>query len=68
LAGVIITLQKVMPSQRKKGLKLAGAYVSEKTWKALRDEAKRQGVTVADLIRAEIAKLVPSDENRSRPD
>jgi hypothetical protein len=35
----------------KKGLKLAGAYVGEETYKRLKAEAKRRGMALADLIR-----------------
>jgi hypothetical protein len=53
-----------MPNQRKKGLKLAAAFVQEKTYKRLQAEAKRQGISLADLLRREIEKLTneSSDE------
>ncbi|HEY2343841.1 MAG TPA: ribbon-helix-helix protein, CopG family [Chthoniobacteraceae bacterium] len=40
-----------MPSQRKKGLKLVGAFVEESTYKALKTEAKRRGLSLAELVR-----------------
>ncbi len=52
---MIITLtakqNRFMPSQRKKGLKLVGAYVDEDVYKALKAEAKRRDIGLADLIR-----------------
>lgn len=47
-----------MPSQRKKGLKLVGAFVPEADYKKLKAEAKRRGMTVADLVREKIAEYL----------
>ena len=47
-----------MPSQRKEGQKLVGAFVPEETYKALKKEAKRRNLTLADLIRELIAEYL----------
>lgn len=55
-----------MANQRKKGQKLIGAFVTEKVHKALKAEARRRGITLADLLREEIAHLAAranTDEN-----
>lgn len=64
---VIITLTVIlrghMANQRKKGLKLVGAYVTEKVHKALKAEAKRRGITLAELLRLEIAEITDREKS-----
>ncbi len=52
-----------MANQRKKGLKLVGAFVDEKVHKALKAEAKRRGVTLAELLRCEIAEIIGREKS-----
>jgi hypothetical protein len=47
-----------MPNQRKKGLKLIGAYLPEREVNHLADEAKRRGLNSADLIREQLAEYL----------
>lgn len=62
---MIITLQstnRAMANQRKKGLKMIGAFVDEKVHKALKAEAKRRGITLAELLRIEIAEIAEREQ------
>ena len=47
-----------MPSQRKKGLKLIGAFVPDATYKALKAAAKKRGLPMAELVRELIQKYL----------
>lgn len=48
----------VMPNQRKAGLKLVGAYLAPRERAQLKAEAKRRGLTVADLVRELVKEYI----------
>ena len=41
---------------------MIGAFVDEKVHKALKAEAKRRGVTLAELLRIEIAEIAEREQ------
>ncbi|HEV2210253.1 MAG TPA: hypothetical protein VG167_15860 [Verrucomicrobiae bacterium] len=47
-----------MPNQRKAGLKLVGAYLAPRERAQLKAEAKRRGLTVADLVRELVKEYI----------
>lgn len=65
---MLITSQqsRTVANQRKKGQKLVGAYVSTKAHKAMEDEAKRRGITLAALLRELVDSIVEKAEKNER--
>jgi predicted DNA-binding protein len=47
-----------MANQRKEGKKLIGAYLEKPQRERLKAEAKRRGITVADLVRDSINEYI----------
>jgi len=59
----LATLEDAMANQRKEGKKLIGAYLEKPQRERLKAEAKRRGITVADLVRESISQYI--EQHRS---